>query len=101
MPKAGFKFPELTPKQRDTDELGALREQIKKLQDDAKKIENRLRKCVGKTFHGNFFDSKIYESANRSLSRTKLLKYMTAKQLDACYIDGDPKITVKTTRRQG
>jgi len=99
MPRAGFKFPTLGPRQKDADELGRLREQIAELNQDAAKIEKRLRKCVGKAFHGLQFDVKIWSSSTKKLSKAKLLKYMTQRQLDACYVPGEEKITVKTIRR--
>lgn len=98
---AGFKMPELSPRAKDADELGALREQMDSLLKQAKKIELRLKKCVGKTFHGHFFDAKIWASSTRTLSKAKLRKHLTEKQLEACYEPGEDRITVKTTRHHG
>lgn len=99
MARAGFKFPTLGPRQKDADELGKLREQIAGLNEEAAKIEKRLRKCVGKAFQGREFDVKIWATGTKKLAKAKLLKHMTQRQLDGCYVPGTDKIIVKTVRR--
>lgn len=100
MPRAAFKFPPLTAKQRDVDELGRLREKIKELADNAAKIEKRLKKYVGAEIHGQHFDAKIWVTGTRTLSKAKLLRYITQKQLDSSYEPGKDKVTVKTIRKE-
>lgn len=83
------------------DELGALRARIADLQDEARALEDRLKRAGAGTYEGEWYRATVSESIRQSVSWADVAARLNpSRQLVQAYTKATPVVAVRVTARR-